>query len=109
MPVAGVEVPTFYHRNGEVGVALGDEFTLDAAVGIGVMVPPPYLEARWQRVPALIRRFKVGFADGRLRRMLPEDAGHEFARALRGLGSPSVAQIFDRCPQEPRSKTWATL
>jgi SAM-dependent methyltransferase len=57
VPVAGVDVPTFYHRTGDVRAALGGEFTLDAALGIGVVVPPPYLESRWQRVPAPIRRF----------------------------------------------------
>ncbi len=56
VPVAGVGVPTFYHRNRDVRVWLGHEFTLDAVVGIGVLVPPPYLETRWQQVPASIRR-----------------------------------------------------
>ena len=53
--VAGVDVPTFYHRIADVRAALGREFTLDALVGIGVVVPPPYLESRWQQVPAPIR------------------------------------------------------
>jgi ubiquinone/menaquinone biosynthesis C-methylase UbiE len=60
VPVAGVDVPTFYHRNGDVLLALGGEFTLDAIVGIGVVVPPPYLETRWQRVPPPIRRLTAG-------------------------------------------------
>ena len=30
VPVAGVDVPTFYHRTADVGAALGREFTLDA-------------------------------------------------------------------------------
>lgn len=60
IPVAGVGVPTFYHRTNEVGVVLGPDFTLDAVVGIGVMVPPPYLEARWQQVPAPVRRATAG-------------------------------------------------
>jgi hypothetical protein len=29
-------------------------------IGIGVMVPPPYLEPRWQRVPPLLRRIAAG-------------------------------------------------
>jgi ubiquinone/menaquinone biosynthesis C-methylase UbiE len=57
VPVAGVEVPTFYHRIADVRASLGDDFSLDAVVGIGVMVPPPYLETRWQQVPPVIRRF----------------------------------------------------
>jgi hypothetical protein len=56
VPVAGVEVPTFYHRVGDVGASLGEDFSLDSVVGIGVMVPPPYLETRWQQVPPSIRR-----------------------------------------------------
>jgi len=56
VPVAGVDVPTFYHRVGDVGASLGDDFSLDSVVGIGVMVPPPYLETRWQQVPPSIRR-----------------------------------------------------
>lgn len=58
--VAGVEVPTFYHRTRDVRNALGDGFTLDAVLGVGVMVPPPYLEARWQQVPARLRRATAG-------------------------------------------------
>lgn len=56
VPVAGIEVPTFYHRSSDVASALGDQFTCDAIIGIGVLVPPPYLETRWQQVPAAIRR-----------------------------------------------------
>lgn len=58
--VAGVEVPTFYHRTREVRDALGPAFSLDAIQGIGVMVPPPYLEPRWQQVPGAIRRATAG-------------------------------------------------
>lgn len=54
--VAGFAVPTFYHRTHEVGEALGPGFALDAVIGVGVMVPPPYLESRWQQVPAPVRR-----------------------------------------------------
>jgi ubiquinone/menaquinone biosynthesis C-methylase UbiE len=58
--VAGVDVPTFYHRTSDVHAALGREFTLDALVGIGVVVPPPYLEKRWQQVPVTFRRLAAG-------------------------------------------------
>lgn len=60
VPVAGVDVPTFYHRTREVREVLGPAFALDAVMGIGVMVPPPYLEARWQQVPAGLRRATAG-------------------------------------------------
>jgi ubiquinone/menaquinone biosynthesis C-methylase UbiE len=55
VPVAGIDVPTFYHRTGEVAAALGDGFLRDAVIGIGVMVPPPYLETRWRQLPAAVR------------------------------------------------------
>jgi len=58
--VAGVDVPTFYHRTRDVGRALGEGFTLGNMMGIGVMVPPPYLEVRWQQVPARLRRASAG-------------------------------------------------
>ena len=60
VPVAGIDVPTFYYRQGEVHACLGEGFTRDAAIGIGVAVPPPYLEPRWQQVPGLIRRAAAG-------------------------------------------------
>ena len=56
VPVAGVDVPTFYHRTTDVRAGLGEAFRLDTCVGIGVAVPPPYLELRWQRIPAPLRR-----------------------------------------------------
>lgn len=56
VPVAGVDVPTFYHRRADIHASLGEGFTLDGAVGIGVAVPPPYLEMRWRRLPVAIRR-----------------------------------------------------
>ena len=59
VPVAGVDVPTFYHRRSDVHAFLGGAFTLDAAIGIGVAVPPPFLESRWQQLPAVIRRAAV--------------------------------------------------
>ena len=59
--VAGVEVPTFYHRNADVRACLGAAFSLDSVRGIGVAVPPPYLEPRWQQLPAIVRRAAAGF------------------------------------------------
>jgi SAM-dependent methyltransferase len=60
VPVAGIDVPTFYHRTGDVAAALGDGFDRDAVIGIGVLVPPPYLEPRWLRLPAAVRRTAAG-------------------------------------------------
>jgi SAM-dependent methyltransferase len=60
VPVAGVDVPTFYHRRRDLHACLGEGFTLDGAIGIGVMVPPPYLEPHWQQVPLAIRRAAAG-------------------------------------------------
>jgi SAM-dependent methyltransferase len=59
--VAGIEVPTFYHRTSDVAVALGEAFSRDAEIGIGVLVPPPYLEPRWQQVPLTMRRSAARF------------------------------------------------
>lgn len=61
VPVAGIEVPTFYHRTSDVAAVLGAGFARDAEIGIGVMVPPPYLESRWQQVPAAVRRGAAAF------------------------------------------------
>lgn len=60
VPVAGVEVPTFYHRRTDLHACLGQGFRLEGAVGIGVAVPPPYLEPRWQRLPGVLRRAAIG-------------------------------------------------
>lgn len=60
VPVAGVDVPTYYHRTCELREALGPGFSLEAILGVGVMVPPPYLEARWQQVPATLRHAAAG-------------------------------------------------
>lgn len=54
--VAGVEVPTFYHRIADVQAALGAELLLSTIEGIGVVIPPPYLEARWRTLPKSLRR-----------------------------------------------------
>ena len=55
VPVAGIDVPTFYHRIGDVRLALGHGFRLAGVTGIGVLTPPPYLEPRWQQLPPAIR------------------------------------------------------
>ena len=60
LPVAGVEVPTFYHQQHDIGSTLGHGFTLVDTIGIGVLVPPPYLEPRWQQVPRPIREAVAG-------------------------------------------------
>lgn len=56
VPVAGVDVPTFYHQRSDVARALGVGFSHFATIGIGVFVPPPYLEPRWQQTPRAIRQ-----------------------------------------------------
>jgi len=60
VPVAGINVPTFYHRTSDLAAALGDEFVRDGVIGVGVMVPPPYLEPRWQQLPQTLRRAAAG-------------------------------------------------
>ena len=60
VPVAGVNVPTFYHRRRDLHACLGEGFALDGAMGIGVLVPPPYLEPRWRQLPIAIRRAAAG-------------------------------------------------
>jgi SAM-dependent methyltransferase len=55
VPVAGVDVPTFYHSIADVRAALGPDLLLLAIVGIGVVIPPPYLEPGWQRLPDVVR------------------------------------------------------
>ena len=60
VPVAGIDVPTFYHRTRDLAASLGDGFVCDALIGVGVMVPPPYLEPRWRQLPAALRRAAAG-------------------------------------------------
>ena len=55
VPVAGVDVPTFYHRIGDVEAALGPDLALLSIEGVGVAIPPPYLEPRWQQLPRAVR------------------------------------------------------
>jgi SAM-dependent methyltransferase len=55
VPVAGIAVPTFYHRIRDIRAALGPAMQLQHVEGIGVAIPPPYLEPRWQRLPRPVR------------------------------------------------------
>jgi SAM-dependent methyltransferase len=55
VPVAGIDVPTFYHRVREVREALGRHVRLTAVHGIGVVIPPPFLEPRWRSLPNRLR------------------------------------------------------
>lgn len=55
VPVAGIDVPTFYHRIADVRAALGPELHLRSIEGVGVAIPPPYLESRWQQLPRPVR------------------------------------------------------
>lgn len=55
VPVAGVEVLTYYHRIGDVRQALGADLHLIAIEGLGVAIPPPYLEPRWRSLPRRVR------------------------------------------------------
>jgi SAM-dependent methyltransferase len=58
--VAGIDVPTYYHRTSDLAASLGDAFRLDGVIGVGVLVPPPYLEPRWQQLPLAVRRVAAG-------------------------------------------------
>jgi len=60
VPVAGIDVPTFYHRTADVAAVLGEGFVRDAVIGVGVLVPPPYLEPRWVQLPSAVRRAAAG-------------------------------------------------
>ena len=55
VPVAGIDVPTFYHRIADVRAALGVDLALASIEGIGVVLPPPYLEPRWSHLPKSVR------------------------------------------------------
>jgi ubiquinone/menaquinone biosynthesis C-methylase UbiE len=60
VPVAGIEVPTFYHQHSDVAAALGHGFSVRGTLGISIFVPPPYLERRWQQLPRPIRSAVAG-------------------------------------------------
>jgi hypothetical protein len=49
VPVAGFDVPTYYHRIRDVCAALGP--ISPSRSKVGVAIPPPYLEPRWQQLP----------------------------------------------------------
>lgn len=53
--VAGIDVPTYYHRVRDVREALGADLELIAIEGVGVAIPPPYLESRWRALPGSVR------------------------------------------------------
>ena len=53
-------MPTYYHTTEDIRRSLGSDVTLTHIFGIGVLSPPPYLESRWQRTPALIRAAVTG-------------------------------------------------
>jgi SAM-dependent methyltransferase len=53
--VAGISVPTFYHRPKDVARLLRPHARLAGRFGVGVAIPPPYLESRWQQVPVSVR------------------------------------------------------
>jgi hypothetical protein len=55
VPVAGIDVPTYYHRVQDVVGMLGPDVTLTVVEGIGVTIPPPYLESRWLALPQALR------------------------------------------------------
>src|SRR5687767_11288299 len=55
VPVGGVDVPTFYRRIADLRHAVGIDNALDRVEGIGVAIPPPYLEPRWKKLPATVR------------------------------------------------------
>jgi hypothetical protein len=60
VPVAGIDVPTFYHRHADIAAALGHGYSPRGTIGIGVFVPPPYLEPRWQQLPRPLRSAIAG-------------------------------------------------
>jgi ubiquinone/menaquinone biosynthesis C-methylase UbiE len=60
VPVAGIDVPTYYHATDDLRRSLGDDISLTHVFGVGVLSPPPYLESRWQRAPALVRGAVTG-------------------------------------------------
>lgn len=60
VPVAGVDVPTYFHRTSDVVKTLSRAVELKAIAGIGVTLPPPYLEPSWQTLPPLVRTSLAG-------------------------------------------------
>ena len=68
--VAGIDVPTYYHRVSDVCEALAPVMRLCAIEGVGVTIPPPYLEPRWQMLPRPVRSV-VTTVDGWLSHLPP--------------------------------------
>jgi DNA primase catalytic core len=62
-----------------------------------------YLTGRGIKDGELIRHFKIGFAEGRLRRMLPEDPAHEFTAGLKAVGvlNEKGGEFFHGCVTFP--------
>ena len=62
-----------------------------------------YLTGRGIKDGELIRHFNIGFADGRLRRMLPDDPGHEFTAGLKTVGvlNEKGGEFFHGCVTFP--------
>jgi SAM-dependent methyltransferase len=53
--VAGIDVPTFYHSVREVTHVLAPFASRDGITGLGVALPPVYLEPRWVMLPRVVR------------------------------------------------------
>ncbi len=68
--VAGIGVPTYYHRVRDVRAALRPALALRRLRGLSVLVPPPYLEARWADLPAPLRR-AIAALDAAAARVFP--------------------------------------
>jgi DNA primase len=62
-----------------------------------------YMVGRGIKDAELFRHFKVGYSDGRLRRMLPEDVGHEFVAGLKAVGvlNEKGGEFFHGCVTFP--------
>ena len=52
----GGDVLGLQQRPGPVRAALGRDMVLQSVEGIGVAIPPSYLEPRWQQLPRPARR-----------------------------------------------------
>ncbi|MEZ5294284.1 MAG: class I SAM-dependent methyltransferase [Vicinamibacterales bacterium] len=55
VPVGGIDVPTYYHSLEALGRALGPDLMRAQVRGLGVLLPPPYLEPRWRALPPAVR------------------------------------------------------
>jgi len=68
--VAGIPVPTFYHRVSDVARVARPSLSVGRIVGCGVLTPPPYLERRWLSLPRVVRRAAAA-ADSTIGRFAP--------------------------------------